>query len=153
VLIKVDKDGQRFVSITKPERKKLTDALEFLATVEHNLHSPYAADGRDAINNVLRELDDAVSATPKPSQADAIPEISDESTVATPAVVAPVYGVNPGSGSTFDVGSNVTFTLNGKTYGGVVREISADSKYPCPMCLVSTDDGDFSVPAPAIIVD
>ena len=29
MLIKIDKDGRRLVSVTKPERKKLTDAMEF----------------------------------------------------------------------------------------------------------------------------
>ena len=68
MLIKIDKDGHRLVSVTKPERKKLTDALEFLATIEANLNSQAAAQARRFIHEAINEIDNAVAATPKRSE-------------------------------------------------------------------------------------
>lgn len=162
--ISIDRNGNRLVSVTKPERKKLTDALEFLAIVETNLGSSAAAAARESIRRVFKDLDNAVAATPKPTQATTVAEVSNENPVAAPAVVASgnlevpyteIESCLDKAGQSIKRGSNVTFIdENGHTIGGVVTSLftRVGVEGSC-WGIVDTDSGKRDVHCSSIVVD
>lgn len=161
--ISIDRNGNRLVSVTKPERKKLTDALEFLAIVETNLGSSAAADARESIRRVFKDLDNAVAATPKPTQTAAVSEINHEDAITAPTVVAteapkegdqPLTAASGKSGTTIVVGSHVTFEVGLETIGGVVKTIySKASDLNRCWCHIDTDRGVFDARCDIVAVD
>lgn len=161
--ISIDRNGNRLVSVTKPERKKLTDALEFLAIVETNLGSSAAAAARESIRRVFKDLDNAVAATPKPTQASTVAEVTNENPVATPAVVAaeapkegdkPLSAASGKGGTTIIVGSHVTIFDGHDTHGGVVKAIySKASDFNRVWCDIDTDNGVLSARCDIVAVD
>jgi hypothetical protein len=163
VQISIDRNGNRLVSVTKPERKKLTDALEFLAIVETNLGSSAAADARDSIRRVFKDLDNAVAATPKPTQTAAVSEINHEDAVGTPSVVAaaepkegdqPLTAASGKGGTTIVVGSHVTLFDGHDTHGGVVKAIySKASDFNRVWCDIDADHGVLSARCDIVAVD
>ena len=154
MLIKIDKDGRRLVSVTKPERKKLTDAMEFLATIEANLNSQAAAQARRFIHEALNEIDNAVAATPKPTAAgDANQQavLSNTSAVSRSQTLETDNEIE--SCGSIRAGSHVTFnntTTDGRIVqiGGVVRRVFA--RHGQTLCTVDTDGGMWDV-FPSII--
>lgn len=153
MLIKIDKDGRRLVSVTKPERKKLTDALEFLATIEANLNSQAAAQARRFIHEALNEIDNAVAATPKPTAAGDTNQqavLSNTSAISRSQTLDGDYEVESvqANGGVVRAGSHVTFnntTTDGKIvqFGGVVRHVF--TRHGQTLCAVDADNGMWDV--------